>query len=110
RQTTCDTLLPAGANSMTVAIVIAATLIAAEITVAPGAGIARRTRLTAIFRAFLEKSLAVFAQRDRGDDGVQPFSDRLARALSKVRKPCLQRCLSGKSWNIHFSLSPFFWV
>jgi len=79
---------------MTDSIIVAATLIAAEITVAPCAGTTGRTRLAAICRALLKKSLAVFAQRDRGDDAVQPLSARPALAVSKVRKRCLQRCLS----------------
>jgi hypothetical protein len=87
---------------MTGGIVIAATLIAAEITVAPCAGRARRTRLSAVCRAMLKKTLAVFAQRNRRDDGARPPDDRPALTVSKVPTR-LQRCLSAKSWNIHFS-------
>ena len=65
-------------------IVIAATLIAAEITVAPCAGRARRTWSSAVCRAIVKKIIAVFAQRNRRDDGARPLNDRPAPTVSKV--------------------------
>jgi hypothetical protein len=56
----------------------------AGITVARCAGGARGARPSAVGRAILEKGFAVFAPRNRGDNGARPDSDRPANAITST--------------------------
>jgi hypothetical protein len=78
---------------------VAAGILIARVTDACCACSAGGARPSAVCRAIFEKSVAVFAPRDRGNDGDRLHSDRLAAAIASTH--CLQRLFCGKSWHIH---------
>src|SRR5262245_24186443 len=97
------------ARSVIVPAVAAGILLAREAS-ARIAGIADGTRLPAVLRAIIEDVVAVFASRNRGDDGARLHGDRPAAAITPARH--MQRLVGGKSRHIHRAhlRSPFGWL
>jgi hypothetical protein len=77
---------------------VAAGILIARVTVARCAGSAGGARPSTVCLTIVEKSVAVSAPRNRGDDGGRLPSYRPAAIASTH---CLQRLVGGKSWHIH---------